>query len=238
MKIFFILLLIIQAPAFTESRGADFQNLGFEHPTFVPVSGTYLGSMDSVAALPGWTTYWGSNLAPFVLYDNYFLDSRGISIFDASLSWPSVPLQGRYSVLLQGGFTLAGPGARDSASIAQVGVIPLWANSLTFKILLPGESYPQYFGVSVADQPASVIIQNSTGMVDISPFSGQEVEIKFTAYPRPYPGLAINNIVIDAIAFSPEVVPEPRTEALIALALLLFRVCRRQPPEADHAERR
>lgn len=209
MKMVSILLCLLICHA---AGGQGFINLNFESPTFVSVGGGYPGTVDPSAALPGWTAYWGSSLAPYVLYDNYFLDSRGISIFDGNPASKSSPLEGRYSLLLQGGFTLAGPPNRGSASIAQTGLIPLFAKSLTFQVGPTSESYSQYFEVSVAGQP----LQNFGGVVDISPFAGQQVEIRFTAYPVPT-GLAINNIILDEIAFSPTAVPEPTVPLLFGL---------------------
>jgi hypothetical protein len=220
MKQLFFLLLATLTPGLTQLRGADFQNLDFESPTFIPVGSSFQGSMDPSAALPGWTAYWGSSLAPYVLYGNYFLDSSGISILDGNPYSKGAPLQGQYSLLLQGGIPLAPAPPNDgSASIAQTGLIPSWAKSLTFQMALPGESFPQYFEVSVAGQT----LQNFGGKVDISPFSGQEVEIRFTADHRPFStGGLINNIIIDDIAFSVSVVPEPTTQALLAVVFLLF----------------
>lgn len=193
------------------AKAQGFINLDFESPTFVPVASPYQGSVNPSNALPGWTAYWGSSLAPYALYDNYFLDTRGISIFDGNEFSKSAPLQGQYSLLLQGGFTF--PPNRESASVAQTGLIPSSAKSLTFQLGPTSESFLEFFEVSVAGQA----LQQYGGAVDISPFAGQVAEIRFTAYPHPAPGLAINNIILDRIAFSQVPVPEPSVFAFASL---------------------
>ena len=207
------------------SRGQSFQDLDFEAPTFVPAGSGYQGSVDPDLALPGWTAYWGTTPAPFILHDNEFLDSAGISILDTNglygYSLLSQTLEGQYTLLLQGGFSLTSYPNRQSVAVAQTGQIPSWARSMTF--LVSGQN----FDVSVGGQSRPLINGDS---VDVSAFAGQTVEIRFTAFPQPPPGLAINFVYLDDISFSPVSVPEPATIGLLLAAFLLLALCRADRP--------
>jgi hypothetical protein len=174
----------------------SFYNLDFEQASLIPVSGGYTGEVQIGPALPGWSVF---TQAPFVLYDNMFLDSAGVSILDTAA------FQGKFTVLLQGGFSLSSPGDRLSSAIAQTGVIPAWAKSLlfdawmysgetNFAVSIAGDNLPFY---ALAAYPDYTLFA-----LDISGFSGQTAEIRFTAYPNPPPGLAINNVYLDDIHFS------------------------------------
>ena len=188
----------------------SFRNLDFEEATFVPVPGTYDGQVQIGPALPGWSV---STQAPFVLHNNMFLDSAGVSILDTNASWAEV-LQGNFTVLLQGGFSLSWPLERVSVAIAQTAVIPTWASTLLFDSGLPE---PRDFEVKVGGQSlpfyALTSYTNNAWLygLDISGFSGQTAELRFTAYPRPAPGLAINNVYLDDIRFSSTSLGAPPT---------------------------
>jgi uncharacterized repeat protein (TIGR03803 family) len=193
-------------------HAAAFQNLGFESPVFVPVPSSYQGSMDPVSALPGWTVFWGTNLAPYVLYDGEFLDSAGISILDTNRPYGfqalTQTIKGRYTLLLQGGFSLSSYPARQYVSIAQTSTINSTDRTMLFDV--QGAN----FAVSVAGQTitpyALASFPNYTQYgVDVSAFSGQTVEIRFTVFPYPPPGLAINNVYLDAISFSSSALSAP-----------------------------
>ena len=202
-----VLLLLLFAPA--QGQAAAFRDLGFESPTFVSVPSHYPGSMDPARALPGWTVLWGTNPAPYVLYDNMFLDSAGVSILDTNTPYGYQnlfrPFQGNFTVLLQGGFSLSSYPDRQSVAIAQTGLIPASGTTLLFDASMPiGETN---FAVSVAGEnlPFYALASYTNYIVyalDISGFSGQTEEIRFTAYPNPPPGLAINNVYLDDIRFS------------------------------------
>jgi hypothetical protein len=214
-----ITLLAAAAFSVTQSQSAFFQNLGFESPTFVPVLGLgYQGSVDPVQALPGWTTYVGDSPATFILHDNQFLDSAGVSILDATNYYPFVPFDGQYTLLLQGGFSIPFMN-RLSVAIAQTALIPSWARSVTFEVS------GGHFAFTVGGHSLSPPVFLSSGpnyaieAVDISAFAGTTEELRFTVFPNPPPGLAINNVFLDAITFSPNVVPEPNTWVL-AVGLL------------------
>lgn len=196
-----VLLFLLLVPAHGQSSA--FEDLDFEFPTFVPVPSMYSGSVDAATALPGWTVFWGTSPVDLVLHDNMFLDSAGVSIWDTN-NWGG--FQGNFTVLIQGGFSLNSYPNRQSAAIAQTGLIPAWVNTLLFdaRFTQPSETN---FVVSIAGEnlPFYTFASYTNYMVyelDVSRFSGQTQELRFTAYPYPPPGLAINPVYLDDIRFS------------------------------------
>jgi hypothetical protein len=183
--------------------GQSFDNLDFEQATLVPVSGGYAGEVQIGPALPGWSVFIQE---PFVLYDNMFLDSAGVSIFDTLMG--AKAFQGNFTVILQGGFSLySGPPDRLSSAIAQTGVIPAWAKTLLFDAWVMD---PAFFTVSLGPFYVLASYTNyNLYAVDVSGVSGQTVGLAFTALPRPPPGLAINNVYLDDIRFSSSLLSAP-----------------------------
>jgi hypothetical protein len=178
----------------------DFYNLDFENPTFVAIPSGYSGSVDPDEALPGWAVFLGGNFAPYVFYDNRFLDSACVSILDTN---SAQSFEGEFTVLLQAGFS--GYPNRQSASIAQTALIPAWAKTLLFDAS-PSASAGN-FKVSIAgqNQPFSALASYTNYIiygVDISAFSGQMTEIQFTSLPSPDPYVAVNGVSVDDIRFS------------------------------------
>jgi hypothetical protein len=187
--------------------GQSFQNLDFESASLIPVSGSYQGEVEIGPALPGWSVF---TQVPYVLYDSMFLDSAGVSILDTNRPYGfqvlTQTIQGRFTLLLQGGFSLSYPaGGRLSAAIAQTGLVPAGVRTLLFDgAMYAGETN---FTVSVAGQslPFYALASYTNYILyglDISGFSGQTQEIRFTAYPNPPPGAAIVNFYLDNIRFS------------------------------------
>ena len=173
-----------------------FSNLDFEQASLVPVSGAYTGEVQIRPALPRWSVFIRN---PFVLYNNMFLDSAGVSIFDSLMG--AKAFQGNFSVILQGGFSLySGPPDRLSSTIAQTGLIPTWAKTLLFDAWV-GD--PAYFTVSLGPYLLLASYTNySLYAVDVSGLSGQTVELAFTVLPSPPPGLAMTGVYLDDIRFS------------------------------------
>ena len=222
-----------------EVLSAAFQNLGFESPTFVPVPSPYTGSVEPVLALPGWTAYAGTNLVPYVLAGNLFLDSTGASLFAGSLGGFPAPVEGNFVLLLQGGvhppWLPGGPPSsfdRMPMIISQTALVPSTARTLTFWSSGPGVS------VSMNGQNLPILLL-STGPanynfygIDISSFAGTTAELRFTENPPPQSAPTdINNALLDGIAFSPTPIPEPdaMTIAFNALALVLVApLCRKK----------
>ena len=118
---------------------------------------------------------------------------------------PTAPsrLKGEFTVLLQAGFSPY-PN-RQSASIAQTGLIPSWAKTLLFDAS-PSASGGS-FEVSIAGQNrpfyalASYTNYTSTDWM----FHGFQVRlraIEFTSFPSPDPYVAVNGVLLDDIRFS------------------------------------
>ena len=124
---------------------------------------------------------------------------------------PFKPIQGKYSLTLQGsnfGFT--------SAAVGQVGQVPTTATSLRFLGSMSLE-------VTFAGHPLALVKTGSglsydTIAADISEFSGQSGELRFTA-----PDIPVYNILyLDGIRFSVAPIPEPSTLGLFSLGALLL----------------
>ncbi len=199
-----------------KAAAGPFQNLDFESAVIgVPVN----YELPATQAMPGWTT---NNFdSGYIGYDALPLDSVGVSIMDALApypGWPRImyPLQGSYSAWLHNG---SGPdGVEVQAWISQTGDIPSTANSLRFTT----EQYFDDLTVSLngIEIPMSLyssspeINQNhgavETFIGDIRQFTGQSnVELCITG-----------DGTLDNIKFSPLVVPEPSTLALIVIGVL------------------
>jgi hypothetical protein len=174
--------------------GQAFTNLDFESASVVPMPGQYQGQVEIGPALPGWAVF---TQVPYVLYDNMFLDSAGISIYDQGA------FQGHYTVVLEGGFSLNFPsGGRLPVALTQTGTIPAWANTLLFDAWLMDSAEPN-FTVSLGPfYPVAVFTNYTVFAVDVSGVAGQTVTLGFTVEPRSAPGLAINIVHLDDIRFS------------------------------------
>src|SRR5206468_4909510 len=109
----------------------DFQNLGFESASFIPV----VGGVEASAALPGWKVYVETNQIDRVLYNNLFLSSAGLAVIGPEPLLGSIRIEGNYTIFLQGGSEsiYAGLGyAFVEAAIAQTGLVPATTRSLRF----------------------------------------------------------------------------------------------------------
>jgi hypothetical protein len=109
-----------------------------------------------------------------------------------------------------------------TVSIAQSGLVPTNAASLQFKV---GGVSQTNFGVFLNGERISLFPLLSTNDytllgAPIERFAGQVAELRFTVFSpteRVY-----NDIGVDSFVFSPTVVPEPSTWALIALGGAVF----------------
>lgn len=191
---------------------ASFQNLGFESATLVTVPSGFCCAVDPVAALPGWTVWWDTNLAPFVLYDAAALDSSCVSIFDNQCTnfaplFRGAAFEGQFMVLLQSSLSLRQDQLQPVA-ISKTQRVPDSATTLTFDALLAYPADPgQAFAVTLAGEnlPLSVVSSNPCYVVygaDISSFRGQTLELRFTAFPGNIPtNLPHNDVLLDDIRF-------------------------------------
>ena len=198
-----------------------FINLDFEsaHVVLDASSPYYPYAVYANTAIPGWTAYYGTTNNPTyvslssISYNDMSLGAANVSLEDTNAIYGPLPIQGKYSILLQGSI----PAAVSSASIGQTGTIPVTAQSLTFI---------GYFGgqVTFNGQPLDYLVTGSTAnyniyAADISVYAGQTGQLLFTATVN-------TSALLDNIQFSSTPVPEPSVFVLTALGGLLLG-CRR-----------
>lgn len=199
-----LLFVCCENPAMAQGT---FQNLDFESAAIVPAG---LPFVQVAPALPGWMGYIGGAQVSAILYDTRALDAAAISVHDSSSSMQ--PIQGGYSVFLQG----ASPASpQQSAAIAQIGQVPQDARSLLFdfstgsglQVTFAGQAIPL---VQVGTAPTYTIMGG-----DISAFAGLTGELRFTALA------SVGSGMLDEIQFSAQGIPEPGTTVLLSLGALL-----------------
>jgi hypothetical protein len=215
MKTTFAKTILVAAILATVQRcyTQGFVNLNFENAN---TSGYTPGIsfIPSSIAIPGWSVYLGgsTNPASGVVYDGLSLGGAIVSLQDSNaVSSGYGPIQGNYSILLQGS-TVSTP---TTAAIGQTGTIFGGTQSLTF--------FSSFYGalqVTFNGQPISYLVTGSTAnyniyAADISAFAGQTGQLLFTA--------AINSsVLLDNIQFSTTAVPEPSTFVLATLGGVLL----------------
>jgi hypothetical protein len=196
-----IVLVLVQG-----GRAQSFVNLDFEDATVI-----LAGSPDMIeasSALPGWRD------SGTVFYDTVSIGGAIVALEDANA--PSgggpLPIQGNFSVLLEGSI----PFAATSASIGQTGTIPTTAQSLTFFLGNPfGNLQVTFNGQSISYSAIGNGANYTIYGADISSYAGQTGQLLFTA--------PVNNAgLLDDIQFSSLPVPEPSELALGALGALLL----------------
>jgi len=185
-----------------------FQNLDFEQANLPFVPPGQFGADASISnAIPHWAAYYNGSPISSISHDNLSLGGALISIHDTSSSIAQ-PLAGAYSILLQG--SSAGPAT--SVAIAQTGQLSgsslslrFWACPLSnLQITFDGQSVQVFH---LATTPGYDIFG-----ADISAFSGQTRELRFTA-------LADSGGFFDNIQFSDQPIPEPGSISLLLVGL-------------------
>jgi hypothetical protein len=201
-------LLAIEQAGFCQA----FLNLNFESAQIIPLTGgTYINSIATTNALPGWNVYYGSSQQSEITYNAPALGSTFVTLWATNGS----QISGNYSVLLQGGLTAS------AASIRQTGLVPISAESLLFEAQQTGAGTLQ---VSLGGQNLSFFALSSGANytlygANISAFAGQTEQLTFSALEV---STYANNWNIDNIQFSSSSVPEPSEFALGALGALLL----------------
>jgi hypothetical protein len=227
------LTLLATCTVITSARAqGNFQNLDFESASLPSVpAGQYGGFVSFGAGLPGWTGYEGTNQTGEVLQNNLSGGSVNISVLgpDWGNSLGVSVLDGSYSAVLQAGdFTFGS----ESASIAQMGLIPASAKSIQMKIeplngLNTGPSSAAYLGVMIAGQNVVMVPLSSTADYtiyggDVSAFAGQTNQLEITSESGPG-NYALNSLELDDITFSTQPIPEPGALGLFGLGALGIR---------------
>jgi hypothetical protein len=234
-KIFFLFLTIGTASqtdgqgtfSFVQSR---FQNLDFELaqlPVLAPDQ--FGGPVAGGEAIPGWTAYtFGSPVAQ-VLHNGTTLGSPAVTIYGPNWTGSEI-LGGHYSVQIKSGTRSSGL----SSAIGQAGEIPISAKSLLFSAT--GYQELSFTGLELSfagNQMPFVLLSSNSGYdvlgADISAYAGKTGELRFTVKPRS-PITGFGNAVLDNVAFSTQIVPEPSSPALWlgGLAILSLFAARKQ----------
>jgi hypothetical protein len=204
---------------FAQGQGT-FQNLDFEqaNPQFVAVPGSFV---TPGSALPDWTATVGGTVPTAIPYNSATLGAPAVTLLGPPPPTPAFsPIDGNYSVLLQGSFPSAEP------AISQTGLIPPGTQALLFKAN-PGNGA---LDVSIDNQSISFVAMGSgPGYTlygaNISVWAGQTEALTFTAAQDTF---SINNWELDDISFSPNaVVPEPSPLLLTSLGGALVALYRR-----------
>ena len=162
--------------------------------------------MEASAALPGWKVYVETNQIDRVLHNNMFLDSAGLAVIgpEGALFWNYFPIEGNYTIVLQGGSKSVYPGLGFGfveAGIAQTGLVPATARSLRFKAW--SAAFTVYLGGQVV--PVVPLSDGSNYTVyagDVTTFAGQMAELRFTTPSG-------HSVALDSIQFSLEPAPLP-----------------------------
>jgi hypothetical protein len=210
---------------FTKLRAAEFQNLDFESvvPPLVPDPNDLFGRVPIESALPYWHGYVAGVEQTSVFYLNSTAGSAFLAIWAKDVGFPT--LEGNYSAAMI-------PSPSSAVTISQTGHIPGDSRTLHFDLRSVSPqpmSVNDIFGVFINGQqlPAVDLLDGpgySIYGADVSNFSGQDVNLTFTAFNLNFP----HHFVLDSISFSPTPVPEPSTLALFALAGVLGWRCWRR----------
>jgi len=199
-----------------------FVNLDFEHPR-LPLNPDF-NFISASNGIPNWTAYLDDTPQGFIAYDTLSLGGALVILEDTnSSSLGPFPIQGKYSVLLQGAFSLGGS---TNASIGQTGQIPVGSLSL---LLFVASNYGQFLA-SFNGQNIPLIQTGATANYvimggNISAFAGQTGQLLFTT---PFQSGAL----IDNIQFSTSGIPEPGTLVLAGIGglILAAKICKRSAP--------
>ncbi len=194
-----------------EARSAAFVNLDFESA----VQPLTLGDIPTTNAFPGWRVYAGDRELNEVPYNAVALSLADVSLlsFDSRIAPP--PIEGSFMAFLYSGLVLTTNALRGPASLVQSGLVPVDSRSLQFK------GYSDLMQVSLGGDLLDFFpLSSGTNYIlygaDITPFAGQELELRFTAPLDPnreFPHRTFS--YLDSIEFSSQVIPEPSMWALL-----------------------
>ena len=211
-----ILLVLVQS-----GHAQGFVNLDFEDAVITQDSNPH--EVNASDAIPAWTAYINGVPQTDIIYDTINLDSAGISIHDTSTDY-FPPLQGNYSIFLQGDNNadpINYPAFTKSASIGQYGQVSPIAKSMTFYGYNLVRFQLTFNGINIPYYPVGSEANYTIYGADISADAGQTGQLVFTAL---YNGGGI----LDNIQFSQSSVPEPSEFALVTMGTLLLSFCRRR----------
>ena len=219
-KIRIVVGLILWLQLLSSVNGDSFHNLSFEsvRQPLVPDPSDPFMRVPITDALPFWQGFVGGVEQTSVFYTTRTAGAASLALVSTDLGFPS--LEGKYSVLL-------GSSPMSDVTITQFGHIPDDARSLRL-LGLPGYAGPgsapldTIFGVSINGQPLAFtdtffVPGSHTYSADVSGFAGTDATLSLTAFHAMY----ADGFTVDAISFSPVVVPEPSTLLVFGLASVL-----------------
>jgi hypothetical protein len=197
----------------TQAQGT-FQNLNFEQANPSPNAP---GLVTSASALPDWAVSVGGIPQTQINYNDPSTGAPAVTLISTSYPFGGglAPIDGTYSVLLQGS------GVPSAPSISQTGRIPTLTQSLFFEAE-PEQGNPAgplevMIGSQIVPFTAVGTGPNYTLYnANISAWAGDTEQLTFSAPEY----VSQNNWLIDDISFSN--VPEPSVVALNAMGGLLF----------------
>jgi hypothetical protein len=211
------LRIIIALFAFSlEAQAQSFQNLNFELANPGPHSGDPPSAANVLvtSALPYWSVFYGSVQQSFINVNAPSLGSTAVTLIAPG----GGPIDGNYSVLLQGGITAS------VASISQTGLIPSGTQSLFFDAEMGAGSYELLIGNQAI--PFTAVGGGSDYTLygaNISAWADQKEELTFSALEN-----GNSYWIIDDISFSQtELTPEPSPLILTGIGGLIFALDRR-----------
>ncbi|HUD49143.1 MAG TPA: hypothetical protein VMR33_20105 [Candidatus Baltobacteraceae bacterium] len=200
-------------PIFSAQAQGTFQNLDFELGN--PGSGSFNLSVPVADALPDWSVNYGSVQQTDIGYNVVSLGATDVSLIGPGGPGGG-PIDGNYSVLLQGG--------PSSASISQTGVIPAGTQTLLFEAESSG---PLDVFIGGQDVPFSAVGSGPNFTLygaNISAWQGQPEQLTFSVLAG---SAAFNSWELDDISFSTQAIPEASPLVLTGTAGLLFALYRR-----------
>ena len=200
-----------------------FTNLDFESANVSNLPPNQFEFISVTNGLPGWTAYVGTDELTQVSHNAISLGAANVGISGPAYTFP--PLQGTYTAILQSG--VSGGQGEQPVSIAQTGLIPVWAKSVQF---LASLGYTNDLIVSVGGESTPVVPLGSGSFgCDVSTFAGSVDELKFTIAANAQGG-DLN--FLDAITFSTQAIPEPGGLSLLAIGVVALGIWRLTRPKA------
>jgi hypothetical protein len=207
--------------AVTSGYAQPFENLNFEqaNPVIVVGSPYYPYGVTAATALPNWMVSLGGVSQTQITENSPSTGSSWVSLVGPGDLYGS-PIDGNYSVLLQGG------GPAPSASISQTGLIPAGMQSVFFEAQAGAGTLDVLVGTQ--DVPFFVIGSGPNYTLyggNISAWAGYSEPLTFSALQ--YSG-GLNDWEIDDISFSQTAItPEPSPLILTGIGGLIFALHRR-----------
>jgi hypothetical protein len=198
-----------------QAYSQGFVNLNFEGATITLVDPQVPQYIYASNSIPGWTAYLNGTPQWGIGYDTVSEGGATVCLEDTNAnSLGPVPLQGIYSVLLEGASGVFGSNP-TTASIGQTGTIPNTAQSFTFWGNLGGTVLVSFNGQNINFSAIANGPNYTTYGANISAYAGQTGQLLFTATLQ-------SGATLDNIQFSSSPIPEPSTFALAALGGLLL----------------